>query len=107
MNVQGYSAAALAAAREQAAAAQEELLRQETADKLRSRPGLSYAYLDGADKAGPMLVAYEGEPIGEVYSTSPGTFLDWYAIAYTEGARSDGDGPFRTARAAAASLLPH
>jgi hypothetical protein len=80
-------------------AAVKEMHRQEVAAQLRSRKGLHYASI-GDDRSGPNLVTYDGEIIGETYTTSPGMARDWYAVPLGGEKR----GPFVTARAAAASL---
>ncbi len=60
------------------------------------------------DRLGPMLVTYQRKPLGEVHTESPGGFQDWYARLYEEdGSLSASDGPYVTARAAAASMIPH
>ncbi|MEU3282116.1 hypothetical protein [Streptomyces antibioticus] len=76
-----------------------EMHRQEVAVQLRSRKGLHYASI-GDDRDGPNLVTYNGEILGETYTTSPGMARDWYAVPLDGKER----GPFVTARAAAASL---
>lgn len=83
-----------------------ELDRQQLTAKLCEKEGLAYASLTG-DQLGPMLVTYRHEPIGEVHTTSPSGLHDWHARRYlADGSLSDPGGPYGTARAAAASMIP-
>ncbi|WP_143662793.1 hypothetical protein [Streptomyces sp. CB03238] len=81
-------------------AATRDLHRQEVAAQLRSRDGLHYASI-GDERTGPNLVAHNGEIVGETYTTSPGVLHDWYAVPMSGREQ----GPFVSARAAAASLI--
>lgn len=101
-----YSADRLDQARKEASAALAEVDRQELTAKLCEKEGLAYASLTG-DQLGPMLVTYRHKPIGEVHTTSPSGLHDWHARRYlADGSLSDPGGPYGTARAAAASLIP-
>jgi hypothetical protein len=83
-----------------------ELDRQELVAKLCEKEGLAYASLTG-EQLGPMLVTYQHKPIGEVHTTSPSALKDWHARPYkADGTLGDGTGPYVTARAAAAALIP-
>jgi hypothetical protein len=97
----------LKAAQAEFARASRELHRQEVAALLRARPGLSYASV-GEDRTGPFLVAYEGQILGEAWTTSPGVFHDWYSRRTGPEASPDTyqHGPHCSARAAAAALIP-
>jgi hypothetical protein len=76
------------------------------AAKLCEKEGLAYASLTG-DQLGPMLVTYQHKPLGEVHTTSPSALHDWHARCYREdGSLGDETGPYTTARAAAASMIP-
>lgn len=102
-----YSEERLNKAREEAATALAEVDRQELAARLCKHEGLMFASLT-EDRLGPMLVTYQHKPIGELHTTSPSAFHDWHARRYLEdGSLSDPTGPYGTARAAAASLIPH
>ena len=94
--------------------AAEERLREAEADLDRKRlllelckhEGLMFASLT-EDRLGPMLVTYQHKPIGELHTTSPSAFHDWHARRYMEdGSLGESTGPYGTARAAAASLIP-
>lgn len=75
--------------------------------KLCEKEGLAYASLTD-DQLGPMLVTYRHRPIGELHTTSPSALHGWYARRYLEdGSLGDPTGPYGTARAAAASLIPN
>lgn len=101
-----YSEQRLNQAREQASAALAEIDRQELTAALCKKEGLAFASLT-EDRLGPMLVTYQHQPIGELHTTSPSAFHDWHARRYLEdGSLSDPTGPYGTARAAAASLIP-
>lgn len=101
-----YSEQRLDQAREEASTALADVHRQEVAAELCKREGLAYASLT-EDQLGPMLVTYQHKPIGELHTTSPSALHDWHARRYLEdGSLSDSTGPYGTARAAAASLLP-
>lgn len=87
-------------------AAVAQLDRAQIVAKLCEHDRLAYASLTD-DQLGPMLVTYRHEPIGELHTTSPSALQDWYAQPYTEdGSLGKNRGPFGTARAAAASLIP-
>lgn len=102
-----YDEQRLNQAREEADTALAEVARQELAAKLCKREGLAYASLTES-QLGPMLVTYQHEPIGELHTTSPSALHDWHARRYLEdGSLSDPTGPYGTARAAAASLIPN
>ena len=84
-----------------------QLARARTAARLRKKEGLAYASLTD-DQLGPMLVTYRHEPIGELHTTSPSALHDWHARRYLEdGSLGEPTGPYGTARAAAASLIPN
>lgn len=101
-----YDEQRLNKAREEAATALAEVDRQELVAELCKQEGLAYASLT-EDRLGPMLVTYQHKPIGELHTTSPSALHDWHARRYLEdGSLSDPTGPYGTARAAAASLLP-
>lgn len=101
-----YSEQRLNQAREQASAALAEVDRQELVAELCKKEGLMFASLT-EDRLGPMLVTYQHKPIGELHTTSPSAFHDWHARRYlADGSLSDPTGPYGTARAAAASLIP-
>jgi len=101
-----YSEERLSEVRKEAAAVLAEVDRQEVLAKLCEKEGLAYASLTD-DQLGPMLVTYQHKPIGEVHTTSPSALHDWHARRYLEdGSLSDPTGPYGTARAAAASLIP-
>lgn len=101
-----YDERRLNKAREEAWTALAEVARQEVAAKLCEKEGLAYASLTD-DQLGPMLVTYQHKPIGELHTTSPSALHDWHARRYLEdGSLSDPTGPYGTARAAAASLIP-
>lgn len=73
--------------------------------ELCKKENLAYASLTDS-RLGPMLVTYQHKPIGELHTTSPSALQDWYAQPYTEdGSLGENQGPFGTARAAAASLI--
>lgn len=96
----------LQAAEERLAAAAADVDRLELTAKLCEQSGLAYASLTG-DQLGPMLVTYQHQPIGEVHTTSPSAFQDWHASRYREdGSLGEETGPYTTARAAAASMIP-
>lgn len=96
----------LSAAEERLRKAQSDLDRRQLAAKLCEKEGLAYASLTG-EQLGPMLVTYQHKPIGELHTTSPSALHDWHARRYREdGSLSDPTGPYGTARAAAASLIP-
>lgn len=93
-------------ARERLAEASAEIDRRELTAKLCEQKGLAYASLTD-NQLGPMLVTYQHKPIGELHTTSPSALHDWHARRYLEdGSLSDPSGPYGTARAAAASLIP-
>ncbi|MEV5915737.1 hypothetical protein AB0M00_43505 [Streptomyces chartreusis] len=101
-----YSEERLSEARLAAAAAAAEVDRQELVAKLCEKEGLAFASLT-EDQLGPMLVTYEHKPVGELHTTSPSALHNWHARRYREdGSLSDPTGPYGTARAAAASLIP-
>lgn len=101
-----YSEERLSEARARADEAVSDLKRQELVAKLCERGGLAYASLTD-DQLGPMLVTYQHKPIGELHTTSPSALHDWHARRYLQnGSLSDPTGPYGTARAAAASLIP-
>lgn len=101
-----YSEQDVSSARSRAAAAAAEVDRMEVTAKLCEHDRLAFASLTG-DQLGPMLVTYQHKPIGELHTTSPSGLHDWYAQPYTEGGFLGASvGPFGTARAAAASLIP-
>lgn len=96
----------LSAAEEQLREAEANLHRQEMTASLCKKEGLAYASLTD-DQLGPMLVTYQHKPIGELHTTSPSALHNWHARRYREdGSLSDPTGPYGTARAAAASLIP-
>jgi len=102
-----YDEQRLNQAREEASAALTEIDRQEMIAALCKKEGLAYASLTD-DQLGPMLVTYQHEPIGELHTTSPSALHDWHARRYLEdGSLSEPTGPYGTARAAAASLIPN
>lgn len=102
-----YGEQRLIQAREEASTARKEIHRQEVAAKLCKKEGLAYASLTD-DQVGPMLVTYRHEPIGELHTTSPSALHDWHARRYLEdGSLGEPTGPYGTARAAAASLIPN
>ncbi|WP_329376095.1 hypothetical protein [Streptomyces sp. NBC_01483] len=88
------------AAKAKLAEAEEELRQQEILESLSKKSGLSYALAGDSVLYGPYLVAWDGSIIGKVRSDTPSVLQDWYAVP------NDGEpsGPFRTVRAAAASL---
>lgn len=101
-----YSEERLSKARAESVAALDELDRQELAETLCEQDRLMVASLT-EDTLGPLLVTYQHRPLGEVRTTSPSAFKDWYAQPYQEdGSLGADSGPFTTARAAAASLIP-
>lgn len=101
-----YSKEQLDEARGRAASAVSELDRQELAAKLCERKGLTYASLT-EDTLGPMLVAYGHKLIGEVHTADQTVLRNWHARPYqADGTLGDGNGPYVSARAAAASLIP-
>jgi hypothetical protein len=101
-----YGQEAMSEARARVVAASAELDRQELMESLCKKEGLAYASLT-EDRVGPMLVTYRHKPIGELHTTSPSALHDWHARRYLEdGSLSDPTGPYGTARAAAASLIP-
>ena len=101
-----YSEQRLNQAREEASTALAEVDRQELAAELCKKEGLAYASLT-EDQLGPMLVTYQHKPIGELHTTSPSALHDWHARRYLEdGSLSAPSGPYTTARAAAASMIP-
>lgn len=96
----------LAGAEERLRAAYTEIDIQQLTAKLCEKEGLAYASLTDS-QLGPMLVTYQHRPIGELHTTSPSALHDWYASRYlADGGLSDPTGPYGTARAAAASLIP-
>lgn len=96
----------LAAAEERLRAAEVDLDRRQLTAELCKKEGLAYASLTEG-RVGPMLVTYRHKPIGELHTTSPSALHDWHARRYLEdGSLSDPTGPYGTARAAAASLIP-
>lgn len=79
--------------------------RQAAAERLRRMPGLAYASMTD-DPLGPMLVTYQGEPVGEIHKSAPGAVQNWHAQAYNaDGELGQVTGPFLTARLAADSLI--
>jgi hypothetical protein len=101
-----YSKERLEEARRRRADADTEMDRQELIAKLCEHERLAYASLT-EDQLGPMLVTYQHQPLGEVHTTSPSALQDWYAQPYQDdGSLGASSGPFTTARAAAASLIP-
>ncbi|OYP09986.1 hypothetical protein CFC35_41970 [Streptomyces sp. FBKL.4005] len=76
---------------------------QEIAANLRSRKGLHYASINPDDRNGPHLVVYNGEIVGQTHTTSPGVLHDWYATPIDGRPER---GPYVSARAAAAHLIP-
>ena len=101
-----FSEERLSQAQADSAAALSELDRQELAAKLCEQERLMVASRS-EDTLGPLLVTYQHKPLGEVHTTSPSAFKDWYAQPYQEDGSLGADrGPFTTARAAAASLIP-
>lgn len=101
-----YDEQRLNQAREEASTALAEVDRQELAAKLCEKEGLAYASLT-EDRLGPMLVTYQHKPIGELHTTSPSAFQNWHARRYQEdGSLGEETGPYTTARAAAASMIP-
>lgn len=101
-----YSEERLSGACARADKAVSDLERQELVAKLCRRDGLTYASLT-QDHLGPMLVAYQHQPIGEMHTTSPSALKDWYAQPYREdGSLGPKRGPYVNARAAAAALIP-
>lgn len=96
----------LRAAEERVASAVAEVDRLEITAKLCEKAGLAYASLT-EDQLGPMLVTYQHKPLGQLHTTSPSALHDWHARRYLrDGSLSDPTGPYGTARAAAASMLP-
>lgn len=79
---------------------QAELHRQEVTAELRERSGLHYASVTD-ERTGPHVVVHDGTVLGEVYTTSPGVFADWF----TRPLSGESRGPFPSARAAAAAML--
>ncbi|GGO98629.1 hypothetical protein [Wenjunlia tyrosinilytica] len=84
-----------------AEAALRELHRQDVTTAICKRSGLHYAI--GEQRTGPHLVADEGHVVGEIHTTSPGPFQDCYA---RPGGATKKHGPYVSARAAAAALIP-
>lgn len=96
----------LSAAEKRLREAEVDLDRQQLVTELCKKEGLAYASLT-EDQLGPMLVTYRHKPIGELHTTSPSALHDWHARRYLEdGSLSQPTGPYGTARAAAASLIP-
>jgi len=101
-----YDEQRLAEAKATASEALAEVDRQELVAALCKQDRLAYASLTES-QLGPMLVTYRHKPIGELHTTSPSALHDWHARRYLEdGSLSDPTGPYGTARAAAASLIP-
>lgn len=101
-----YNPGRLARARDQMAKSAREVDRQELAAKLCEKEGLAYASLT-EDQLGPMLVTYQHKPLGEVHTTSPSALQGWHARRYRkDGTLGEETGPYTTARAAAASMIP-
>lgn len=101
-----YDEQRLKQAQETASAALAEIDRQELVVELCKKENLAYASLT-EDQLGPMLVTYQHKPLGEVHTTSPSALRDWHARSYREdGSLGEPTGPYTTARAAAASMIP-
>jgi hypothetical protein len=96
----------LSAAEERLREAEVDLDRRQLVAELCKKEGLAYASLTD-DQLGPMLVTYQHQPIGELHTTSPSALRDWHAQAYrSDGSLGESSGPYVTARAAAAALIP-
>jgi hypothetical protein len=93
----------LEAAERQAAEAEQQLRVQQVAARLRQRTGLHYASIGSDPHLGPHLVVHDGAIVGTLRTTSVGALGDWFARALHS---STDLGPYPTARAAAATLLP-
>lgn len=96
----------LRAAERKVEKASAELDRLQLMAKMCEKEGLTYASLTDS-QLGPMLVTYQHKPIGEVHTTGPSALQNWHAQRYqADGSLGDSYGPYVTARAAAASLIP-
>lgn len=93
--------AAVQVAESRLAAAEVEASRAEVLARLLKQQRLAYAAIP-EDPEGVHLVAYCGQLLGQVWSTTSGPIGDWYARPEGDETRS---GPYHTARAAAASLV--
>lgn len=90
-------------ARDSLAAATETARRAEVRAKLATRSGLAYAAANSDQTV--YLVTNEGQVIGELHHPADASATtDWHALPDSDPSRAIG--PFRTARQAAAALLP-
>jgi hypothetical protein len=108
MMVRDGSEEALTSAEAAYEGASRALDRQLVLSQIKETSGLVYRAIDADENYGPFIVAYDGELVGEVHQELPNghshqAFQRWYA---TPSGASTNNGPFVTARAAAASLVP-